>query len=177
FVILHQQDGMKQTGQGFYIPLPPAGTADMRFDIPVTVEATGPPQGPVRFVQLTDSHIRNPSDRDYMIAATNEIYTMEPAPDFVVATGDLVDWGVDEHYQNYVEGMQKPPVPYFNVFGNHEIYMGPLQRYHQYIGPDYYSFERGGVLFLSLNAIQKSTRQDNWVERTLERLAKDRPVV
>src|SRR5690606_1664367 len=101
-------------------------------------KSTGESSTETRFVQLTDSHVRNVSDRDYMRQATDEIYAMQPPPDFVVATGDLVDWGVDEHYQNYVAGMQTPPVPYFNVFGNHEIHLGPLERYHQYIGPDYY---------------------------------------
>ncbi len=178
FVFLHQQDGMKYHGQEFFQRMPNGGDAEVRFDFGVKPERREEEETrPVRFVQLTDSHIRNPDDRQYMIQATNEIYTMEPSPDFIIATGDLVDWGVDEHYQNYVAGMQKPTVPYFNCFGNHEIHMGPLERYHQYIGPDYFSFEMKGVVYLSLNCVTKTKRQDTWIARTLDRVGKGRPVV
>src|SRR5690606_781735 len=64
-----------------------------------------------------------------------------------------------------------------NVFGNHEIIFGPLERYHHYIGPDYYSFARGGLLFLSLNCVTPAPRQDAWLPHTLKLLAQDRPVV
>src|SRR5690606_33807559 len=80
-------------------------------------------------------------------------------------------------YRNYVAGMGKPPLPYFNVFGNHELVFGPLERYHQYVGPDYYSFERKGILFLALNCVTLSDRQDAWRTRMLELLGKGRPVV
>lgn len=184
FVFVHQPGSVLQHGQNFFHLLPDDGTADSRFDFALqpapgdgATSATG-----VRFVQLTDSHIRNVSDSEYMQQATAEIYAMDPPPDFVVMTGDLVDWGVDEHFRNYLAGMLPagdtcPPVPYFNVFGNHEIVFGPIERYHQYIGPDYYSFERAGVLFLSLNCVTRSQRQDAWVSRTLELLGRDRPVV
>lgn len=176
FVFVHQTGDYRQNGQEFFKRLSNQLGADARYDLalqPVAAAASGP----VKFVQLTDSHVRGVSDRNYMIQATSEIYAMTPPPDFVVATGDLVDWGVDEHFQNYVAGMQKPTVPYFNVFGNHEIYMGPLERYHQYIGPDYYSFERGGVLFLSLNCVTPGERQTGWLKKTLALRAKGRPVV
>ena len=131
----------------------------------------------IRFVQISDSHIRNPSDKQYMQTAVRDLYEMDPPVDFIVATGDLVDWGVEEHYKNYVAGMLEPPVPYFNVFGNHELLFGPIERFHQYIGPDYYSFERGGILFLSLNCVTPSERQDTWLANTLKLLGGKRPVV
>lgn len=197
FVFVHQPDDIKQSGQKFFHRLQDKTDPGERFDFglrPAGAETPGSAGNAasgrtdrqsvkdasvssVRFVQLSDSHVRNVSDREYMQQATTEIYEMDPPPDFVVATGDLVDWGVDEHFQNYVAGMQKPPVPYFNVFGNHEIVFGPMERYHQYIGPDYYSFERAGILFLVLNPVTPSERQDEWLTRTVELLGKDRPVV
>jgi outer membrane protein assembly factor BamB len=176
FAFVHQTGSYKQNGQGFFRRLANDGQAGDRYDIGLE-PAPKSTSSSIRFVQLTDSHVRGVSDRNYMIQATSEIYAMNPPPDFVVATGDLVDWGVDEHFQNYVAGMQKPPVPYFNVFGNHEIYMGPLSRYHDYIGPDYYSFERGGVLFLALNCVTPTARQTGWLEQTLKSLGAGRPVV
>ncbi|MBA4147121.1 MAG: PQQ-binding-like beta-propeller repeat protein [Verrucomicrobia bacterium] len=178
FVFVHQPGNVKQSGQSFFHRLPNEAPAGLQFDFglePEVVESD--PGSGVRFVQLTDSHVRDVSDRDYMQQATTEIYAMKPPPDFVVATGDLVDWGVDEHFQNYVAGMQQPPVPYFNVFGNHEIVFGPIERYHQYIGPDYYSFERAGILFLVLNCVTPSERQDAWRRRILELRGAGRPVV
>lgn len=178
FVFVHQPGDVKQSGQEFFRRLPDEGASGERFDIGLqpAPDGAGAHEG-ARFVQLTDSHVRNVSDRDYMQQATAEIYAMQPPPDFVVATGDLVDWGVDEHFTNYVAGMNSPPVPYFNVFGNHEIVYGPIERYHHYIGPDYYSFERGGILFLALNCVTRTARQEAWLEQTLKLLAKGRPVV
>ncbi|HYH55854.1 MAG TPA: metallophosphoesterase, partial [Anseongella sp.] len=175
FAFVHQPGTVRQSGQDFFHLLP-AGTGAVQFDFGLR-PADADTSGGARFVQLSDSHVRNPSDRKYMLKATGEIYGMDPLPDFIVATGDLVDWGVDEHYRNYVAGMQEPPVPYFNVFGNHEIVFGPIGRYHRYIGPDYYSFERGGILFLSLNCVTPGERQAAWLKNTLKALAEGRPVV
>src|SRR5690606_28289011 len=125
FVFVHQDDRVALDGQKFFRRLPAGGTPPQPFDFALKPAPARPAgAGGIRFAQLTDSHIRSASDREYMIRATAEIYDMDPPPDFVVATGDLVDWGVDEHYQNYLAGMQQPRVPYFNVFGNHELALG-----------------------------------------------------
>ncbi len=179
FVVVHQPGNVKQSGQNFFHRLKDDAGPEQEFDFGLVPDLDGGRSSKegVRFVQLTDSHVRNVSDRDYMRQATDEIYAMQPPPDFVVATGDLVDWGVDEHFQNYVAGMQKPPVPHFNVFGNHELVYSSIAKYHYFIGPDYYSFERDGVLFLALNCVIPSARQEAWLTRTLELLGRDRPVV
>ncbi len=177
FVFVHQAGDIKQNGQAFFHRLLPEVKGRFDFGLQGVPVAKNSPDSTIRFVQLTDSHIRNPSDRDYMQRATTEIYEMDPKPDFIVVTGDLVDWGVDEHFRNYVAGMQTPPVPYFNVFGNHELVFGPIERYHKYIGPDYYSFEQKGILFLALNCVTPSERQNEWLAKTLDLLARGRPVV
>lgn len=176
-VYVHQTPAMALNGQEFFHRLPAGDAPPRKFDFALRPAESSVGADGIRFVQLTDSHVRSPSDRAYMMEATDEIYAMDPAPDFVVATGDLVDAGIDEQYRNYVAGMQKPPVPYFNVFGNHEVSRGPLSRYHEYIGPDYYSWESGGIVFLALNCVIQSKRQDAWLTRILEVTAKDRPVV
>jgi outer membrane protein assembly factor BamB len=178
FVFIHQPGDVKQNGDAFFRRLSDDAGSDTRVNFGLQPLPAGlATENTIRFVQLTDSHVRSVSDRNYMQQATSEIYAMNPPPDFVVATGDLVDWGVDEHFQNYVAGMQKPPVPYFNVFGNHELIRGPIDRYHHYIGPDYYSFERNGILFLALNCVTPTKRQNQWLEQTLKVLGKGRPVV
>ncbi|CAN5451451.1 hypothetical protein BH23VER1_BH23VER1_04010 [soil metagenome] len=178
FAFVHQPDNVQQSGQGFFHRLPNGGEAAERYDFALRPGPAADPAGGVRFVQLTDSHVRSVTDRNYMMEATSEIYAMSPPPDFVVATGDLVDWGTDEQFGNYVAGMQSPTIPYFNVFGNHELTNSPgIHVYHQHIGPDYYSFERGGILFLALNSVVPSPRQDAWRNQTLGRLAKGRPMV
>lgn len=177
FVFVHQPGDIRQSGQDFFHHLLSADKDRFDFGLqraPVTSHSS---DSVIRFVQLTDSHIRDSSDRNYMQQATSEIYQMNPRPDFIVMTGDLVDWGVDQHFSNYVAGMQAPPVPYFNVFGNHEIVFGPIERYHAFIGPDYYSFEQKGILFLVVNCVTPSERQQVWLVKTLELVGKGRPVV
>lgn len=178
FAFMHQPGNFKKNGQHFFHRLLDA-KIDEQFDFGLQplIDSSGITDENTRFVQLSDTHIRNVSDGDYMKQATTEIYNMSRQPDFIVSTGDMVDWGVDEHFENYVAGMQKPPVPYFNIFGNHEIVFGPIERYYHYLGPDYYSFEHKGILYMALNCVTPSERQDEWVKQTLQLLTKDRPVV
>lgn len=182
FVYVHQPDFARHTGRDFFHILNHEKSAEKHFDFalqPAAAESDGSERETkgVRFVQLSDSHIRNSSDRASMKEALREIARLDPELDFVVMTGDLVDWGVDVHYQNYVAALQGFSIPYFNVFGNHELVFGPVERYHQYIGPEYFSFERAGILFLSLDCVTPSPRQDAWIDHTLRELRGDRPVV
>jgi outer membrane protein assembly factor BamB len=178
FAFVHQSGNFIKSGQNFFHRLLDAGSDEQfNFGLQPLTDASDTIAEGTQFVQLSDSHIRNMSDREYMKQATTEIYNMSRQPDFIVSTGDMVDWGVDEHFENYVAGMQKPPVPYFNIFGNHEIVFGPIERYYDYLGPDYYSFEHKGILYIALNCVTPTERQDEWVKQTLELLTKNRPVV
>jgi hypothetical protein len=123
-----------------------------------------------RFVQLTDIHIgklyslRNEKQRliDIFTYLNDEIQ-----PDFIVLTGDSVDWYNANAPRNFFidvqEAIQHSKVPVFVVPGNHDRYQHrllmlyspyfDLSSYHQYLNPILdYSWQYGGVNFIFLDS-------------------------
>ena len=95
--------------------------------------------------------------------ATAEILRIVPPPDFIIATGDLVEHGSKvEELSNYVAAVERSPIPYFNAIGNHDVDKTPeaVTNYRRSVGPDYYSFDQGGVHFVVLNSITPSDRAE-----------------
>ncbi|MFC2163845.1 metallophosphoesterase [Acidobacteriota bacterium] len=128
-------------------------------------------------------------------------------PAFVLMTGDLLHDALrasEEEARGYFElykgEVEKFPAPLWNVPGNHEIFgierghslvsaMHPLygkKMYRLYLGPDYYSFNYGGVHFIGLNTVQYhniwyygyiDNIQLAWLERDLSFVTPGTPVV
>src|SRR6478752_9573283 len=85
-------------------------------------------QKPVRIAQISDLHIKPPGSLAYgkvdtakalerCVAALNEF---EPAPDFVVISGDLADTPSVEEYQ-YLKRLLAPlKLPFAGIPGNHD---------------------------------------------------------
>jgi len=61
-----------------------------------------------------DKHIRN-----IIITEINILH-----PDFVVITGDLVDWSEEAHWDRLYDALAEFRVPVFTLPGNHEYYIG-----------------------------------------------------
>jgi hypothetical protein len=128
-------------------------------------------------------------------------------PAFVLMTGDLLHDALqvsEEEARGYFEfykgEIEKFPSPVWNVPGNHELFgierayslvssSHPLygkKMYRHYLGPDYYSFNYGGVHFIGLNTahyhdiwyygyIDKT--QIAWLKRDLDFVSPGTPVV
>lgn len=133
-----------------------------------------------RFVQITDIHTTDIARGQLQQKATEDILQLVPPADFIIATGDLVDhWGQAEEFSNYLEPVIKSPVPHFNVIGNHDVSKeaNSPENYHRSVGPDYYSFDQGGVHFVVVNSVTPSDRQTAWFEKDLAMLGKGKHVV
>ena len=122
------------------------------------------------FVQLTDTHI----GKVYNLINEKEILTdvihyvnEEVKPDFVLLSGDLVDWYNSLNKRNFFIELQEIIVmcdsPVFTIPGNHDRYehrllllynpFYDLSNYHLYINPlNDYSFEYGDMNFLLLDS-------------------------
>ena len=128
-------------------------------------------------------------------------------PDFVLVTGDLVRDAlrVDEgeargYYDLYVDEIRRVPRPVWSVPGNHENFgierhlslvspKHPLYAkgmYRQRLGPNYYSFTRGGVHFVGIDSVDIAdlwyyghvdATQLAWLKADLARLPAGTPVV
>ena len=122
------------------------------------------------FVQLTDLHIGKVHNTIYetrksiqLIQYINE----EIQPDFIVMTGDCIDWYNEQSIRNPFQMVQEIILtsnsPIFITPGNHEryahrllfLYMPyyDLSPYHRYLNPlNDYSFEYGGIHFVCLDS-------------------------
>ncbi len=128
-------------------------------------------------------------------------------PDFVLVTGDLVRdalrVGESEargYYELYTEAIGEFPVPVWSVPGNHEIFeverhlslVSPdhpcygKKMYRSYLGPNYYSFNRGGVHFVALDTVDiddlwyyghVDAAQIDWLRANLAAVPEGTPVV
>jgi Icc protein len=83
---------------------------------------------PVRIAQISDLHIKPPGSLAYgrvdtakalerCVAALNEF---EPAPDFVVISGDLADTPLAEEYEYLKRMLAKLKLPFAGIPGNHD---------------------------------------------------------
>ena len=53
-------------------------------------------------------------------------------PDYLVCTGDLIEWGGEKGFDRVLKGFEKLKIPMFFVPGNHEDWMGVKKSYKKY---------------------------------------------
>jgi hypothetical protein len=192
-------EGWAPVGQ-FWKPLTGASSA-ATFDFPLEPDTTG---ADFRFVHASDTHLSKASLP--RIQALRALVDREK-PAFVLITGDLVRdalrVGEPEargYYELFVAELNQFTVPVWTVPGNHENFgiernqskvdaSNPLygkKMYRHYLGPNYYSFTRGGIRFLGLDSVDVDdmwyyghvdASQLDWVRRDLGAAPADAPVV
>jgi 3',5'-cyclic-AMP phosphodiesterase len=80
----------------------------------------------VLIAQVTDVHLgfepNNPSEfnRKRLDQVINQLSSMSPRPDMLLATGDLVDRGDPASYRNLKNALSKCPFPVWPCVGNHD---------------------------------------------------------
>jgi hypothetical protein len=127
--------------------------------------------------------------------------------EFIIITGDLIRDALrvnenvaSNYYKLYLDEIKKFTIPVYSCVGNHELFgierdkslVGsdhPLygkKMYRKYLGPDYYSFNYGGLHFISFDAVDfqnlyyfggVDTLQLNWLENDLKNLPKETPII
>ena len=121
----------------------------------------------IRFVQITDLHIKDKGSAQTVIDDIADVNTMNPKPAFVVATGDLVDDAKNvSEYENMIDAVSKVSVPIFINIGNHDV-LGGNENYQRFCGPRYYSFNAGNCHFILLDCTQFDDKQKAWVEKDI----------
>jgi predicted MPP superfamily phosphohydrolase len=156
------------------------------------------------FLQASDTHIsENSVERmDKLRAAVDSV-----KPDVILITGDLVkdalrvpEKEATGYYNLFQQEIQKIKQPVWLVPGNHEIFgierhlslvssKHPLygrNMYRSFFGPDYYSFNYGGVHFIALNSLDYEdlfyyghidSTQIEWLKKDVAMLSPSTPVV
>ena len=156
------------------------------------------------FIHASDTHISPAS-----LARTQRLRALVDSinPGLLLITGDLVrdalrvpEAEAIGYYELFMKERGAFRTPVFTVPGNHENFgierdsshvpaTHPLYgraMYHHYLGPDYYSFTRGGVHFVGLNTVDIDDQQyyghvDSlqlaWLERDLALVPATTPIV
>jgi len=130
---------------------------------------TTPPHPAFTFIHASDTHLDSVS-----LPRMRRLQALVDSirPDFVLITGDLVrdalrvsDTVATARYELFLRERGRISRPVWTVPGNHELFGIERQRshvsadhplyaramYRHYLGPDYYSFNYGGVHFVGLN--------------------------
>jgi len=194
-VFVSVPDGFRATTRFWQRP----GAEPLAFGLTPTASAPG-----ITFIHASDTHIQASSvprvDRLRAIADS-----VRPA--FVLITGDLtrdaLRVGEPEargYYELYARETARMSGPVWSVPGNHELFgierhqslvsqTHPLYgrgMYRHYLGPDYYSFNAGGVHFVGLNTADHEdlwyyghvdSTQLRWLERDLAQVPGNVPIV
>ena len=156
------------------------------------------------FIQASDTHISEKTvDRmDKFRAIIDSV-----KPNLVIITGDLVkdalrvgEKEATTVYQLFANESSKIKVPLRLVPGNHEIFgierhlslvspQNPLygrKMYRHYFGPDYYSFNYGGIHFIGLNSLEFEdlfyygnidSVQLEWLKKDVAAVSSSTPIV
>lgn len=98
------------------------------FDTINTASGSRQPQGAIRILQLTDTHLYADGNRRLLglntLQCLREVIALarneHPAPDFVLATGDLVHDASPAAYKLAAEELCSLGVPVFSLPGNHD---------------------------------------------------------
>jgi len=167
-----------------HAPAPPSG------------ELAAAPSGPAPkfFIQA--------SDPQFGMFAKNANFTQETAnfeffianvnrlkPQFVVITGDLTNKPVDADQMaefHRIAGKLDPSIKLYNLPGNHDVGNEPtpesLAKYRKNWGPDYYTFDSGGIrgIILDSSLIQapinvqnEADKQEGWLREQLAKAKAD----
>ena len=117
-------------------------------------------------VQITDTHIRLPGRLAYrkvdtaamLAACVGELLALDPQPDLIVHTGDLVDFGLPEEYAQVRSMLAPLKAPVLAVAGNHD----EREAMRAAFAPDgylpregflHYAVERGPLRFVGLDTL------------------------
>lgn len=206
-------------GSGRFVTLttPSGWTADVWYHpVDATVldfELRAREQPSCRFAQVTDLHLslgatdygpdgdatiwlEDGSVRERVVTTPQilaglfrEIHHAEPGLDFVVATGDLTNAGVDAELAAYRDVVASSPVRVVSIPGNHDHHQalaaatdGEPLPYERFLGPRWFSFDHGGVHVVAIDWFTHrlgfdTDVQDAWLAADLALVPDGTPVV
>jgi 3',5'-cyclic AMP phosphodiesterase CpdA len=154
--------------------------------------ASAAPASEFYFVQLSDSHWGfsgppNPEAATTLKRAVAAVNALDPAPDFIVFTGDLTHTTDDEkerrrrmaEFRDIVGGLKVKTVRFMP--GEHDAALDKGAAFKEFFGAPNYTFEHKGVHFIALDNVSDPTgaigdQQLQWLNADLKKLDKAQPI-
>lgn len=128
------------------------------------------PNSPFRFIVMGDSR----SNADCWSAELKHIAALNPKPDFVINSGDLVPRGMVKEYREYfIPPLLDFDIPYLIAIGNHDFgFKRKAIEYRYLFGNNSlnYYFDYGGYRFVMIDnvtTVQPLTETVNWLDTVL----------
>lgn len=153
------------------------GSAERKSWSDWSVINTDDGDGSFSFIHISDTQ----PDADDEFAAVSQImrkvYEGNKDSEFVLATGDLLEFGVaQDKFDRYLDGMKHitKEIPFIPVIGNHEIFTD-IMRANFYLPMDgresfYYAYEYGDCLFMVFdNNTMDYEPQLTWMSSVIEK--------
>jgi 3',5'-cyclic AMP phosphodiesterase CpdA len=108
------------------------------------------------FIHITDTHVGGTSLGSLLrfVTMVNSINALNPPPEFVVITGDLVDEASSANYQMFNSVASQLLMDYYTCPGNHD-YRGLLgiEEYRLCVRPDLdYTWQHSGIEMISMDS-------------------------
>jgi 3',5'-cyclic-AMP phosphodiesterase len=121
-------------------------------------------EGGFSFVQISDSHIgfekpANPDARATLDAAIDKVLAIPEKPAFMIHTGDITHTATPQQFDDALQRIGRAKLDVHYAPGEHDILDAPtrtayLERFGKGAsGGGWYSFDQGGVHFVSLNVV------------------------
>ncbi len=199
YVFISQPNGF--IVKGLFWKRIPKGQSEFTGDFPLSI---APTLSKVTFIHASDTHISE-SSVDRIQKLREKADSLKPA--FILISGDLIkdalrvsEKEATSLYELYLAEINKFSFPVYSIPGNHELFgierhsslvnsTHPLygkEMYRHYLGPDYYSFNYGGIHFVGINSVDYNdlwyygfvdSLQLTWLKKDISIINKSTPVV
>jgi len=192
YVFVSQPSGYSGT---FFYPV----ASEVNFPLKKTKD-----QSHFKFIHASDTHV---DSLNLPRMARFRQMADSIGADFVLITGDLVrdalrgnEATAKGYFKLYIQEISKFKMPVYSVLGNHDIFGierdkslvsqdHPLygkKMYRHFLGPNYYSFNYGGIHFVSIDDVDYQnlyyyggvdSLELKWLEKDLKPVPKSTPVI
>lgn len=140
------------------------------------------------FIHASDTHFGAGTNHDTNAKLFAEIAALKQKPAFVVATGDIAEYGTYEEYALYREAVKSlSGIPLYTTTGNHDVRWNPRGKEGYTLGtgrPLYESWTHENVHFVSLDSTvllehwgHISKESLRWLAEDLKKVGQEMPVV
>ena len=117
----------------------------------------------IHFAQITDVHVKEPGTEVRLAEALTRIEALRPTPDWVVFTGDMVEYGTEAEFAVLMPVLEAMRVQRYCLPGNHDSgNRSDFSLYERHLGALCQSFDSGGYHCVLLNTCNSSDDPDDW---------------
>ena len=142
------------------------GLAPHSFQLVDVVNAQRTPR--LTFAYISDSHLYEKEINEAFVRrlerAIADVNALEPQPDFVFYGGDLAQFGQPSELKLGAQLLKTIKAPLKIMVGEHDWFLDMGDLWKELFGPPYYSFDQGGVHFVTLMSVNE---KDFWTKAKL----------